>query len=85
MHKLRKMVAPKTHLRVHFFVLIQNLWLDQFPYCYYIFRVFNSDDIVIDSHGNFLLEYVKNSEHQSKLISYMMKRMYVSNEESREL
>ena len=58
--------------------------LDQFPYCYYIFRVFNSDDIVIDSHGNFLLDYVKNSEHQSKLVSYMIKRMDVSNVELKE-
>ena len=54
---------------------------DQFPYYYYLFRVFHSNDIVIDSHGNFLLDYVKNSEHQSKLISYMMKRMDVSNVE----
>ena len=54
---------------------------DQFPY-YHLFRVFHWDDIVIDSHGNFLLDYVKNSEHQSKLISYMMKRMDVSNVES---
>ena len=57
---------------------------DQFPYYYYLFRVFHSDDIVIDSHGNFLLDYVKNSEHQSKLISYMMKRMDVSNVELKE-
>jgi archaellum biogenesis ATPase FlaH len=52
---------------------------DQFPYCYYLFRVFHSDDIVIDSRGNFLLDYVKNSQHQSKLISYMMKRMDIFN------
>ncbi len=54
---------------------------NQFPYYYYLFRVFHSNDIVIDSHGNFLLDYVKNSEHQSKLISYMMKRMDVSSVE----
>ncbi len=57
---------------------------DQFPYYYYLFRVFHNDDIVIDSQGNFLLDYVKNSEHQSKLISYMMKRMHVSNVELKE-
>ena len=57
---------------------------NQFPYYYYLFRVFHVDDIVIDSHGNFLLDYVKNSEHHSKLISYMMKRRDVSNGESKD-
>jgi hypothetical protein len=47
---------------------------DQFPYCYYLFKVFHSEDVVVDSHGNILLDFVKTSEHQSHLISYMMKR-----------
>ena len=58
--------------------------INQFPFNYYLFKLFHSDDIVIDSHGNFLLDYVKNSEHQSKLVSYMIKRMDVSNVELKE-
>ena len=53
-------------------------------YYYYLFSVFHSDDIVIDSHGNFLFDYVKNSEHHSNLISYMMKRIDDSNAELKE-
>lgn len=48
---------------------------DQFPFKYYLFRLFHRDDIVIDTRGNFLLDYVKNSEHKLKLISYMINRM----------
>lgn len=58
---------------------------DQFPYCYYLFKVFHSQDIVVDSHGNILLDYAKNTGHQSKLISYMMNRMNAFNVELKEL
>ena len=51
---------------------------DRFPFNYYLFRLFHSEDIVIDTRGNFLLDYVKNSEHQSKIISYIIKRMDIS-------
>lgn len=54
---------------------------DRFPFNYYLFRLFHRDDIVIDSYGNFLLDYVKNSEHQSKLVSRIIKRMGISNME----
>jgi len=57
---------------------------EKFPFNYYLIRLFHNDDIVIDSYGNFLLDYVKNSEHQSKLISHMIKRIKISSMELKE-
>ncbi len=43
--------------------------LNEIPYNYYLFKLFHNHDIVIDTDKNIPLDYVKNQEHQSTLIS----------------
>ncbi len=45
--------------------------LSQFPFNYYLFKLFHKDDVVIDSESNIMLDYVKNSDHHSKLVNDM--------------
>jgi hypothetical protein len=42
--------------------------LSQFPFNYYLFKLFHKDDVVIDSESSIMLDYVKNSDHHSKLV-----------------
>lgn len=44
--------------------------LSQAPYNYYLFNLFHSHDIIIDTNKNIPLDYIKNPTHQSKLVSY---------------
>jgi hypothetical protein len=60
--------------------------LNQIPFNYYLFKLFHSHDIVIDTYKNIPLDYVKNEEHQSKLVSDVAdKAMRISTSKSSEL
>jgi hypothetical protein len=60
--------------------------LNQIPFNYYLFKLFHSHDIVIDTNKDIALDYVKNEEHQSKLLSDIAdKAMRISASNSREL
>jgi hypothetical protein len=60
--------------------------LNQIPFNYYLFKLFHSHDVVIDTNKNIPLDYVKNEEHRTKLISGVAdKAMRVSTSKSSEL
>lgn len=49
--------------------------LSQFPYNYYLFKIFHKKDVVIDSESNIAIDYVKNSAHQTTLASDMANKI----------
>jgi hypothetical protein len=46
--------------------------LNKIPFNYYLFKLFHNHDIVIDTDRNIPLDYIKNPEHQSKLVSNLV-------------
>jgi hypothetical protein len=48
--------------------------LSQIPFNYYLFKLFDSHDIVIDTDKNIPLDYIKNEEHHSKLVSIVAEK-----------
>jgi len=60
--------------------------LGHIPFNYYLFKLFHSHDIVIDTDKNIPLDYVKNEDHQSILVSVVAgKVMKVSPSKSTQL